>query len=248
LHITKIAFPTDEHHPYQDNKAIEVALQIVADFNPDEIVVGSDGMDFYSVSKFSKDPDRLKGRKMQDEIDSWRAAQRKWLDAAPIAKRHYITGNHEDRLEKYLWDHPELHGLDALKLPNLLGFGDLGLTEIEDEIVFGNKLVIKHGSIVRKQSAYTARGELEGEMYSISTLTGHTHRGGTHMATSRSGVVQAVEGFCLCDMNPKYIKGRPNWQQGIVLATVSDIGVHFEPVPFFRKRNRVHAIWRGKEY
>lgn len=244
----KVAFPTDEHHPFQDDKAIDVALRIVEDFQPDEIVVGSDGMDFYSVSKFSKDPERLKGGRLQEEIDSWKAAQRKWMDAAPDAKRHYVTGNHEDRLNKYLWDHPELYGLDVLRLPNLLDFASLNLEKIEDEVVFGDKLVIKHGSVVRKHSAYTARGEIEAEMYAISTLTGHTHRGGTHMATSRRGVVQAVEGFCLCDLEPAYIKGRPNWQQGIVLATVTSFGVQFEPVPFFKKRNRVHAIWRGKEY
>lgn len=244
----KIAFPTDEHHPYQDDKAIEVALRIVEDFQPDEIVVGSDGIDFYSVSKFSKDPVRLKGNNLQDEINSWKATQRKWIDAAPNAKRRYITGNHEDRLEKYIWDHPELHGLDALRLPSLLGFDGLGLTKIEDEIAYGDKLVVKHGTVVRTHSAYTAKGELEKEMYSVSTLTGHTHRGGTHMATSRIGVVQAVEGFCLCDQNPSYIKGRPNWQQGIVLATVSDFGVHFEQIPFFKKRSKTLAIWRGKQY
>jgi predicted phosphodiesterase len=244
----KVAFPSDEHHPYQDDKAIDVALKIVEDFKPDEIVVGSDGVDFYSISKFSKDPARMKGRQLQDEINSWKATQRKWIDAAPDAKRHYITGNHEDRLEKYIWDHPELHGLDALLLHSLLGFDELGLDEVEDEIVYGNKLVIKHGTVVRKHSAYTARGELEGEMYAISTLTGHTHRGGTHMATSRFGMVQAVEGFCLCDLNPPYIKGKPNWQQGIVLATVSDFGVHFEPIPFFKKRGKTLALWRGKQH
>ncbi len=245
---TKIAFPTDEHHPYQDNEAIEVALRIVEDFQPDEIIVGSDGMDFYSVSKFSKDPARLKGFNLQDEINQWKATQRKWMSAAPSARRRYIPGNHEDRLEKYIWDHPELHGLEALKLPSLLDFDEIGIKEVEQEIAYGDKLLVTHGSIVRKDSAYTAKGELASQFYAISTMTGHTHRGGTHMATTRRGLVQAVESFCLCDLNPAYIKGAPNWQHGIVLATVTDFGVSFEPIPFFKYLGKTRAIWRGKQY
>jgi hypothetical protein len=244
----RLAFPTDEHHPFQDDEAIELALRIVEDFQPDEIIVGSDGIDFYSISKFSKDPERLKGFTLQAEINSWKATQRKWISAAPYARRRYLTGNHEDRLEKYIWDHPELHGLEALRLPALLGFDDLGLTGVEPEITYGDLLVVKHGTVVRRHSAYTAKGELENEMYAISTLTGHTHRGGAHLATSRHGLVQAVEAFCLCDTSPAYIKGAPNWQQGIVLATVSDFGVHFEPVPFFNYLGKTRAIWRGKQY
>jgi predicted phosphodiesterase len=243
----KIAFPTDEHHPYQDDEAIEVALRIVADFNPDEIVVGSDGIDFYNISKFSKDPSRVKGANLQVEIDSWKATQRKWIDAAPNANRHYITGNHEDRLRKYIWDHPELHGLDALELPNLLDFQALKLDKIEDEVVYDERLLITHGEIVRQYSGYSAKGELEKQFYSISVMTGHTHRGGVHFATSRSGLYQAAECFCLCDLNPDYVK-HPNWQQGIMLATVSSFGVHLEPVPFFKFLGKTRAIWRGKQY
>ena len=168
-----------------------------------------------------------------------RSAQRK----APLH-----PGNHEDRLEKYIWEHPELHGLEALKLPALLGFEGLGIEKVEQEINYGDRLLVTHGSIVRKDSAYTAKGELLNQFYSISVMTGHTHRGGMHMATTRHGLVQAVESFCLCDLHPAYIKGEPNWQQGIVLATVTDFGVNFEPVPFFKHLGKTHAIWRGKEY
>ena len=31
----KIAFPTDEHFPFQDDQAREVAMMIVQDFDPD---------------------------------------------------------------------------------------------------------------------------------------------------------------------------------------------------------------------
>ena len=52
----KIAFPTDEHFPFQDERARSIALEIVRDFNPDVLISGSDGVDFYALSKFSKNP------------------------------------------------------------------------------------------------------------------------------------------------------------------------------------------------
>lgn len=243
----KIAFPTDEHRPFHDEKAVELAQKIVNDFDPDILVVGSDGMDFYNISRFDKNPARIKSG-LQDEIDSWKAGQREWRDAAPNAVRIHIRGNHEDRLRKYLWQHPELFGIRALELPNLLGFEELGIQDAGEvnEVNVNNLLVVRHGEIVKSHSAMSAKAELEREYHAISTLTGHTHRGGSYYVAGRMGVAQAHEGFCLCRLDPEYMD-RPNWQQGIVLAEVTGI-VTVEPVPFFNIRHRKVARWRGKEY
>ena len=54
--VIKVAFPTDQHVPYEDKQAVELAMKIVQKFDPDEFIVGSDNMDFYAVSKFDKNP------------------------------------------------------------------------------------------------------------------------------------------------------------------------------------------------
>ena len=110
-----------------------------------------------------------------------------------------------------------------------------------------SSLVIKHGTLVRKNSAYAAYAELEREMFSISVMTGHTHRGGTSYITSRRGVVVGHECFCLCDLEPDYISN-PNWQQGLVLATVDGGLPSIEAIPFYKYKRKTRAIWRGKEY
>jgi len=246
----RVAFPTDEHFPFQDENARSVALQITRDFDPDVRVTLSDGLDFYSVSHFDKDPIVLKAGGLQREIDSWIAGQREWKDAMPRARTYAILGNHEDRLRKYLWKHPELHDLEVLKLENLLKFSELGIEPgVRDEVEFGeaHKLIVKHGSRIRQHSAYSAAAELQKEFYAANIVTGHTHRGGTHYAATRHGVVAALEGFCLCRLDPAYDPS-PNWQQGIVLSTVTDHGVFFEPVLFTRYLGKVVAQWRGKEY
>lgn len=248
----KIAFPTDEHVPFQDDKARQIALQIIRDFNPDLMAAGSDGLDFYTVSSFDKNPERIKVS-LQKEIDQWKTIQREWRDAAPGAKRVFIPGNHEDRLRKYLWRHPELADLEVLALPNLLGLASLGIEWMYDgsllsqEYVVDNVLAIKHGQYVRKGSGMSARAEIEHEHYSISTISGHTHRGGSFYATTRHGVVQGHEAFCLCRLDPEYLQ-HPDWQQGLLLAEIVGENLEVELIPFNDFRHRKSAIWRGKEY
>ena len=61
--MTRLVFPTDEHFPFQDEHARSVALQITADFQPEIRIAGSDGLDFYGLSKFDKDPHRMKNQR-----------------------------------------------------------------------------------------------------------------------------------------------------------------------------------------
>jgi len=249
----KIAFPTDEHFPFQDERARSIALEIVRDFNPDVLISGSDGVDFYALSKFSKNPKRISS--FQEDINSWKEGQKEWKDAAPEATRVFLKGNHEDRLRKWLWDHPEAHSLEALKLSSLLDLEKQGISFSDDgesdwcdwEFTVGGTLVVRHGGVVRKGSSMSARAELDSERYSISILTGHTHRGGSIYARTRKGVVQAHECFCLCGLEPEYVR-HPDWQQGIVLAEVHEGSLTVEPVPFSNLRSIKHAIWREKEY
>jgi hypothetical protein len=247
--VIKIAFPTDQHVPYEDKHAVELAMKIVQDFDPDVFIAGSDNLDFYAVSHFDKNPERGEISKLQNEINCWQENQMDWIDAAPRAMRRFLLGNHEDRLQKYLWKHPELASLDILKLSSLLGFDRACIPgEPEYEMIFFDKLMIRHGSVIRKGSAYTAKAELEKVKYSINIASGHTHRGGTHYATTYRGPVVGQECFCLCDLHPEYSRDLQDWQQGTVLITVGPDFLSIEPVPFIRKNGKLEAAWRGKLY
>lgn len=247
--MLRIVFPTDEHRPYHDPRAVEIALKITSDFRPNLRVAGSDGLDFYNISKYDKNPQRVMDGNLQVEIDSWAAGQREWRDASPDAAVYFLIGNHEDRLRKWLWRHPELYGLEVLRLPQLLQFEKLGIPwneEAHTELELCKKLVIRHGDLVRQHSAYTAKAILEREYYARNVVFGHTHRGGSHYVTTRDGVVQAQEGFCLCRLDPEYQRN-PNWQQGLVLIEVDEY-VSIETVPFREVNGKLTARWRGKEY
>lgn len=240
----RIAFPTDIHAPYQDKYAVALAVNIVKEFNPDVLICGSDAVDFYSISSFNKDPKRKLS--LQDEIDVWKEIQKELTSVSPNADRIFIPGNHEDRLRRYLWTHPEMDSLDVLVLGTLLGLSEVGVKSLSDEVVIG-ELLVKHGKYVRKESAYSARAEIENERFSINVMTGHTHRGGTYYAKTRSGVVRADECFCLCDMDVDYVKN-PNWQQGIVVATIVKGKPMIEPILFHGSGKDIFAYWREKVY
>jgi len=67
------------------------------------------------------------------------------------------------------------------------------------------------------------------------------------MVTTRDGIIQAQESFCLCKLDPEYMRN-PNWQQGIVLVEVINGIATIEAIPFNKKKNKLVARWRGEEY
>lgn len=245
----RIAFPTDEHFPYQDDAARQVALKIVSDFDPDIRIAGSDGLDFYNLSRFDKNPIRYKMGGLQEEIDTWMGGQREWLDASPNAAVKFLMGNHEDRLRRYLWKNPAMWGLDVLEISSLLHFEELGISieRTYEELYIHGVLVLKHGRFVRKDSAYSAKAHLLDEHHSVTVLTGHTHRVGNHNVTGRNGIVQSWECGCLCRLDPDFDPS-PNWQQAITLIEISEHVPSVETVLIHTKQDKKFAIWRGKEY
>lgn len=188
---------------------------------------------------------------LQNEIDAWKAGQREWRDASPNATPFYLIGNHEQRHIRYLWRNPEYAELNVIQLPSLLGFEELDIPwEGEDkhrELDIDKRLLITHGNVVRKYSAYTAKAAVEAERYARSVMIGHTHRGGTHYTSNRDGVVQGIECFCLCRTDPEYMSN-PDWQQGLVVAEITKEKLNIEPILFTRSGDKLKAVWRGKEY
>jgi predicted phosphodiesterase len=240
---------SDAHVPYHDPYALELAVRIIAVLQPDRIILNGDAVDFYEVSDFDKNPDRLHEGGLQREIDGLGEFLAEVLRAKPTATAvDFLPGNHEDRLRRHLWRHPQLFGLKVLELPNLLELPRYGVTYYPDEILLANgRLVVKHGTLVRKAGGMSALAELEAEKYDVSTLTGHTHRIGSTTVRKRSGIVGGWEGGCLCDLNPEYIKN-PNWQQclSVITEAVDSDSFSVAQVPFLGRGRGLHAVVEGR--
>lgn len=171
-----------------------------------------DVIDFYAISRFVRDPKR--SLELQSEIDSAVDVLRQIKKSSGNAKIILLRGNHEHRLQKYLWTTAkELSGLDCLDVPELLHLKEMGIEYAEKGRVNFKGLIIKHGQIVRKFSAYTAKGELE--KHGRSGVSAHTHRAGTHYSNKDGGYYVWMEFGCGCRLDPEYMEGEtPDWQQG----------------------------------
>jgi hypothetical protein len=215
---------SDAHIPYHDPVAMNIAIDFVRYLKPFRVVI-HEWLDWYSLSKFDKDPKRK--IRLQDDIDIAIGWLEKLRSAIPDAKIVMIGSNHEDRLRKYLWSKAEeLSGLRCLELPALLHLKEMDITHQDDYTFRG--VLFKHGSVIRKHSGYTARAELEKE--GVSGCSGHTHRMSQHYKTLRGGSYVWMETGCLCDPEQaEYIDGTADWQRGLGGFIFKKGSKHFYP-------------------
>jgi len=200
----------DAHIPYHDEDVMNIALKITRTLRPTTVII-DEWIDFYSLSKFDKDPKRK--LQLQDDLDLTHQWLKKLRNALPRCEIIMLESNHDKRLRKYLHSKAEeLCGLRCLQLEKLLGLESLNIKY--RRMYWFRGVLFKHGSIVRNQSAYTAKGERDKE--GTSGNSGHTHRMGSHFKTLRGGQYTWTEGGCLCDpRQAEYIDGTADWQQGI---------------------------------
>lgn len=208
----RVLFVPDLHAPYHDKVAFKCMLAFAKWWKPEVVFVIGDVVDFYQLSKFEKDPERVLA--LQDDIDAGKSLLTDISDVCSDAKRIFLPGNHEFRLQKFLWTRAaELAGLKALQLPELLGLDAMNYEFIKNGRINFRGTIVKHGDIVRKFAGYTAKGELENT--GLSGVSGHTHRLAVHSATNEAGCFQWMECGCLCLLTQSYMMGKtPNWQQG----------------------------------
>lgn len=212
-----IVIGSDFHVPFVEDKAFSAFKSMVKDIKPSKLIINGDFMDFYTVSKYSKDPERkvtlayelLMGKTLLKEL---RAA----VGDAPIV---YLEGNHEIRLRQFLSTFaPQLASLPHLKIQELLGLSEMGIDYISARsrgaFVQVDNIVVGHFDRVSKNSGQTAKALVDDHMCNI--VQAHTHRLGTFYKTTIGGNYVGVECGCMCETDPDYLD-TANWQQGCVI-------------------------------
>jgi hypothetical protein len=244
----------DSHFPHQDEASLSIVGQIVDTLKPNIIVHMGDLLDGYALSAYDKDPRRKET--LQDEINMARAHLAQMRLRSPTSAFILLEGNHEDRLRRTIWNLPgQSSALAKLEVfqqsmtwPTLLGLDELGITFVpydskQAKQKFLPKWILKHGTLVRKHSAYTARGEWE--KYGRSGSSGHTHRLGVYFHSDHNGSHCWVETGCTCSLEPEYTPD-PNWQQGCVVLTFERETGAFQAEPVYIHNGL--AVWRGRVF
>lgn len=231
---------SDQHFPFEQKVCIKLSRQFIRDLQPGAVHLLGDIIDFYTISRFSRDPNRR--LTLQGEIDSASAYCEGVRDDAPKADIFYSEGNHENRLTRYLHSEAkELASLSCLNLPSLLGLDRLGIKYVEANKPYKiGHLLYTHGEIVRKHSGMTASAHID--KYGCSVIHGHTHRLGSYYRTTMSDTHGGWENGCLC-APPTYMNS-PNWQRGFSVVWYDGPKFHVEQVPIIRNK----YVYQGRAY
>lgn len=229
------AFIPDIHAPHEDKRAIDTVCEFLTYLKPKHLFFQGDGFDFYQISKYDKRPARL--LELQQDLDHGFQVIDRIRACAPQADAHMVEGNHERRLQKYLNYHPEIAGLRCLEIEELLQLRKLDIRWYpEEEVLEHHGFVVTHGTRVSKHAGMSAKAELE--KWGCCGISGHTHRMAAFLQSNYGGDFVWYEGGCLCELNPCYVVGRPNWQHGISIGD------------FLPDENRftIHQLWIDRQY
>jgi hypothetical protein len=219
----------DCHFPYADQRAYDLMLKVAKDVKDlKEVVILGDYADFYAVNAHGKHP-KFK-HVLTEEVSQVRKELERLAHLFPKAKRVFIAGNHEHRLERYIYNNaPELFGV--VDTPTILGLEDLGYQYVpyaanQKYAIMDSKLYARHEPIGGGVHAASSTVDKAG----CSMVFGHIHRiqqyrkvfidGADHMA--------ACVGWLGDKEHPvmQYLKTHAQWQQGFGFAHILENG-HF---------------------
>ena len=235
----------DSLDPFHDEKAMRVALDMVAYLEPDLVVHAGDLVDLAMFGKYVQEP--AFALTTQAALDRAHLFLAEAIEAAPNAEHRILEGNHDRRIQDYLIRNAQAaFGLrranvpedwPVMSLPYLLRMEELGVEYIggypNGRTWINDNLAVSHGPAKLKSGGSSAHASIDDEQ--VSVIFGHVHRIELVHRTRnvREGYrtnLQASAG-CLCRIDgavPSHngstgchgeaVTAYENWQQGIAVA------------------------------
>ena len=245
--------------PIHDPRALDLAVQICAEAQPDTIVMLGDLLDVAPWGKYDTGPDLRQTSGPAIAIAHyWLAQLRAVCEDAEIV---IVEGNHDARVRKAVAQNlPEASNLkaagddrSALDIVRLLGLDELDIQWVGSPYPKGwmlwDRIRCEHGSTVRAKGGQTVAAMAASAV--VDTVCGHIHRReqAARVIKGRHGpkLVQSLSPGCLtrCDgaVPPG---GDPDWHQGIGFCSwdpeTDHVSMHSIPII----DGRIH--WRGRVY
>ena len=169
MSLRRLMVVPDTHVPYHDKRAWALFLKVGKAFKPDTLVSIGDLADFYSVSSHVKDPARKDN--LESEVAAVNAALDQ-LDALGATDKHFVAGNHCDRLTRYLAEKArELFGV--VTIPSLFKLPERGwhYTPYKKHTRIGKLRITHDVGVAGRNATFKAL-----DTFQHSVITGHAHR------------------------------------------------------------------------
>jgi predicted phosphodiesterase len=222
----KVLVMSDVHLPYHDVPAISAAIEFAQNEDIDAILLNGDTLDFYTLSRFIRDP---KARSFAHELLIFQQFIEALGQAFPDAKVYIKLGNHDERYQHYLWTKAgELDGVEEFELKNIIK------KRAPEAEVIGDKRIIKLGALnvlhghEFGQSIFSpvnvARGLfLRGK---VSAMQGHNHQTSEHTESNMNGEITTTYSVgCLCNLTPGYLPIN-KWNHGFAIVDINGQDFH----------------------
>lgn len=224
-HRKTVLFLYDIHLPNESEENIAIALDYAQTRHEiSQVVLGGDFLDCAGISRWKRDPHAT--MPLHEEIEravGWLAALRSRF---PDQRITLLKGNHEDRLQTYLWTQAaEISKLKGLKLQDQLELERFGIEWVDNlgrvasggEVYRIGKLHILHGHELSICPRINPARQFFLRAFD-NIICGHVHKVDEHFDRTIGGKTLG-SWVCgpLCDMHPDYRPINP-WVAGFALA------------------------------
>jgi hypothetical protein len=232
----RIIYLPDAHleHDRPFHPSYLIARQVVRDVKPDLLIIGGDMAEMGCFSYWNKLKPRIMENKRYAKDVTIVRQELTWL-RTQCNKMVYLEGNHEDWINQHLDANPQLEGL--VDYPRDVGVYDLGIEWVKVNNVYEvGDINFIHGWY---HNMYHAKKHVE-DMGS-HVIYGHVHDHQVYIKpikAKRSPHIAMSMG-CLCDLNPHFLRGKPNrWINGFGIIEVDSSSGIFNPyfVGIYRDR------------
>ncbi len=217
----RIMIINDLHIPKHNKEVSNIALSQLKYY--DTLIINGDLIDFEGVGRYKRHP---KHKQIKDEIEvvkEFLNTLRKNFKGEII----YKYGNHEKRLDDYIWLHAEaLFGLETLTIEELLELKKLNIKTVHyNQLIKINELFIMHGHEIRATSNLINVARQYLLKLQANILLGHWHISQSYSSRDLKGKVKSVwVNGCLCDLYPEYNLFN-QWEHGFAeVITTKDKG------------------------
>lgn len=279
IDLPDIQYDLREHRdgtltPVHDPRAIDVALQITKDVQPDLIISGGDEVDLAALSRFKPDSTHfMSPSNLRRAVLGMHAILAQIRTDSPNASIQMLSSNHAERwVNHWLALAPELvevrpaddpEGLPLVSLERALGLKALDINYIAGynaaSYHVNDRLITFHGD-KSKNNGSTAQEYLR-EHVDESVMFHHTHRIEREVKSHKGRIIQAFSNGCLASTQgavPSYhnsvdtmgevVPQQENWQNGLGVVHYTEGNGAFSVEQIVIDHNDGYRAWYGGKW
>lgn len=206
----KMVAQPDTHVKFINRTAYNAFLKFLTWYKSHVHMIMGDFADCEGITHW--EPDNLEPKRLVPEMKLARALLSETKAASPTTTFWmFLIGNHEDWIRQALNKMPELfEGLDELgidvSVESLLGLNQMGFEVFPlNHLVQIGKAHFTHGIYTSMHHAKKHLDVFKGNIY-----YGHLHDTQSNNQTSLDGNLESASLGCLCRLDAKFLKGKPN--------------------------------------